>query len=96
LEDLVLGSNGKVFNLAAQVWNHTFYWNSLCPNGGGAPPAELLTRIEQDFGSFAEFKKQFNEEATNHFGSGWAWLVLVSRSQNPKFSNLLFIHPIEE
>lgn len=58
-----------------QIWNHTFYWNSLTPNGGGTPQGKILEAINKSFGSFEEFKKKFTEEAVNHFGSGWAWLV---------------------
>lgn len=64
------------FNNAAQVWNHTFYWNSMKPNGGGKPAGDLLKKIEADFGSYEEFAAQFKTAATTQFGSGWAWLVL--------------------
>lgn len=64
------------FNNAAQVWNHTFYWNSMKPNGGGKPTGDLLKKIEADFGSYDEFAAQFKTAATTQFGSGWAWLVL--------------------
>ncbi len=77
LEELILSAGpGPVFNNAAQIWNHTFYWNSLKPNGGGEPTGELAERIKRDFGSFAEFKKQFQDAAVSQFGSGWAWLVV--------------------
>ena len=65
-----------IFNNAAQVWNHTFYWKSMSPNGGGSPTGEIATLIDRDFGSFEEFKKKFSAAATGHFASGWAWLVL--------------------
>lgn len=78
LEDIVRSSDGGVFNNAAQIWNHTFYWHCLSPNGGGQPGGKLGKMIERDFGSFDEFKKKFTETAINTFGSGWAWLV-----QNP-------------
>ncbi|QZZ20790.1 superoxide dismutase [Leptothermofonsia sichuanensis E412] len=64
-----------VFNNAAQVWNHTFFWNSLKPGGGGAPTGELADRIAKDFGSFDQFKEEFSNAAATQFGSGWAWLV---------------------
>ncbi|NUQ82963.1 MAG: superoxide dismutase [Bacteroidetes bacterium] len=64
------------FNNAAQVWNHTFYWNSMKPNGGGKPSGDLLKKIEADFGSYDDFVNQFKTAATTQFGSGWAWLVL--------------------
>ncbi|TVQ41487.1 MAG: superoxide dismutase [Fe] [Wenzhouxiangella sp.] len=75
LEDIVRSSDGGVFNNAAQVWNHTFYWHCLSPNGGGEPQGKLAELISRDFGSFAEFKSKFTETAINTFGSGWAWLV---------------------
>jgi Fe-Mn family superoxide dismutase len=64
-----------VFNNAAQVWNHTFFWNCLKPVGGGAPTGDLAARIDKDFGSFDKFKEEFTNAATTQFGSGWAWLV---------------------
>mgnify|MGYP000904870569 CR=1 FL=1 len=67
---------GNIFNNAAQHWNHSFYWKCLKPNGGGQPRAgRLLTLIERDFGSFASFRDEFLEKGTQHFGSGWVWLV---------------------
>ncbi|MEI8033585.1 MAG: superoxide dismutase [Chlorobiaceae bacterium] len=69
---------GKVgiFNNGAQAWNHSFYWNSLKPNGGGEPSGELAAKIAQDFGSFLKFKEELKSAAATQFGSGWAWLVL--------------------
>jgi Fe-Mn family superoxide dismutase len=75
LEDIILSSSGPLFNQAAQVWNHTFYWNSLSPNGGGEPTGAIAKAIEESFGSFANFKEQFSKVAVGHFASGWAWLV---------------------
>jgi len=75
LEDIITQSSGGLFNNAAQVWNHTFYWNSLSPNGGGEPTGALLDAITQAFGSFAAFKEKFSTAATTHFASGWAWLA---------------------
>ena len=75
LEEIVKSSDGGVFNNAAQVWNHTFYWNSLAPNAGGEPTGELAAAIETNFGSFAEFKEKFTASAAGNFGSGWTWLV---------------------
>ena len=75
LEDIVLKSSGGVFNNAAQVWNHTFYWNCLSPTGGGAPTGALATAIDAKFGSFEDFKKAFTQSAVTNFGSGWTWLV---------------------
>jgi Fe-Mn family superoxide dismutase len=65
-----------IFNNAAQVWNHSFYWNSMKPNGGGLPTGKLAEKIAADFGSFDAFKEAFKQAATTQFGSGWAWLVL--------------------
>ena len=76
LEDVILSSEGGVFNNAAQIWNHTFYWNSLKPNGGGQPTGDLADAIKRDFGSFEKFSEDFTNAATTQFGSGWAWLVL--------------------
>ena len=76
LEEIIKTSEGGVFNNAAQIWNHTFYWNSLKPNGGGQPTGDLLAAITRDFGSFDKFKEEFSNAAATQFGSGWAWLVL--------------------
>jgi Fe-Mn family superoxide dismutase len=75
LEDIILKADGGIFNNAAQVWNHTFYWNCLSPNGGGAPTGELAEAINSAFGSFDKFKEDFNKSAATNFGSGWTWLV---------------------
>jgi len=75
LEEIVKKSSGGIFNNAAQVWNHTFYWNGLKPNGGGEPSGALAEAINRDFGSFATFKEKFTQTAITTFGSGWAWLV---------------------
>ncbi len=75
LEEIILKASGPIFNNAAQVWNHTFYWNCLSPTGGGAPTGELAAAIDAKFGSFEEFKKQFTQAAAGNFGSGWTWLV---------------------
>ncbi|MBF2009453.1 MAG: superoxide dismutase [Chlorogloeopsis fritschii C42_A2020_084] len=68
-------SKTGIFNNAAQVWNHTFFWNCLKPSGGGQPTGELGSKIEKDFGSFDKFKEEFSNAAATQFGSGWAWLV---------------------
>lgn len=75
LEEIIRGSDGGLFNNAAQVWNHTFYWNSLSPNGGGAPDGALAEAINAAFGSFDDFKAKFTASAGGNFGSGWTWLV---------------------
>lgn len=75
LDEIVLSSDGKIFNNAAQIWNHTFFWNGLSPKGGGEPKGELGKAIARDFGSFQQFKEKFSAEAVGLFGSAWAWLV---------------------
>lgn len=75
LQDIIKKSSGGIFNNAAQIWNHTFYWNCLSPNGGGEPSGDLADAINKAFGSFEEFKKQFSQTAITTFGSGWGWLV---------------------
>ncbi len=75
LEDIIMKSSGGLFNNAAQVWNHTFYWNCLSPNGGGEPSGALADAINAKFGSMAKFKDEFTKTAITTFGSGWAWLV---------------------
>ncbi|MCW8907798.1 MAG: superoxide dismutase [Fe] [Sedimenticola sp.] len=74
LEEIIKKASGGIFNNAAQVWNHTFYWNCLCP-GGSAPSPELASAIDNTFGSMDEFRKQFSASAAGNFGSGWTWLV---------------------
>jgi len=83
LEKIITSTAGKpektaIFNNAAQTWNHTFYWNSLTPRGGGEPPAALKQKIEASFGSVDACKKELASTALSQFGSGWAWLVLAS------------------
>lgn len=75
LEQVIMKSEGGMFNNAAQIWNHTFYFNGLSPNGGGEPTGELAEKIATKFGSFTEFKDKFTNTAMTTFGSGWAWLV---------------------
>lgn len=77
LEQIVKTSSGGVFNNAAQVWNHDFYWDCLSPKGGSDPTGELAQKIIKDFGSIEAFRAQFTEVALKTFGSGWAWLVLT-------------------
>jgi Fe-Mn family superoxide dismutase len=81
LEEIIAASAGDasrvgVFNNAAQVWNHTFFWNCMKPSGGGRPKGELAQRIDQTFGSYEKFAEQFKATAVGRFGSGWGWLVL--------------------
>ncbi len=75
LEEIIKTSEGGVFNNAAQIWNHTFFWNSLSPQGGGEPTGALADAINAKFGSFAQFQAAFNDKAVNNFGSSWTWLV---------------------
>ena len=75
LEEIVKTSSGGIYNNAAQVWNHTFFWNCMTPNGGGAPTGALADAINAKWGSFDEFKKAFQASAVGNFGSGWTWLV---------------------
>ncbi len=75
LEEIIKSSTGGVFNNAAQVWNHTFYWHCLAPNAGGEPTGAVAAAINQAFGSFANFKEQFTDAAVKNFGAGWTWLV---------------------
>lgn len=81
LEEIIMKSSGGVFNNAAQVWNHTFYWNCLSPNGGGEPSGALGDAIKAKWGSFDAFKEAFSKAAVGTFGSGWAWLVKTADGQ---------------
>ncbi len=80
LEDAIKKSadekNAGIFNNAAQVWNHTFYWSSMAPDGGGAPKGDIASMIDRDFGSYDKFKEAFTQAGATQFGSGWAWLIL--------------------
>lgn len=78
LEEIIKNSKGGVFNNAAQVWNHSFYWDGLSPSGGGEPIGKLKEAIDAAFGDFATFKEKFTQTALTTFGSGWAWLVQKS------------------
>lgn len=75
LEEIIKTESGAIFNNAAQIWNHTFYWHSMAPKAGGAPHGAILNAINEGFGSFEAFKEQFSKAAAGQFGSGWAWLV---------------------
>jgi Fe-Mn family superoxide dismutase len=75
LEAIIKASDGGIFNNAAQVWNHSFYWHCLSPQGGGEPQGKLATAISQAFGSFAAFREKFSDAAVKNFGAGWTWLV---------------------
>ena len=78
LEEIVKKSTGGIYNNSAQIWNHTFFWNCMKPNGGGAPKGALADAINSKWGSFDEFKKAFQASAVGNFGSGWTWLVKKS------------------
>ncbi|EPY28528.1 superoxide dismutase, Fe-Mn family [Strigomonas culicis] len=84
IEEIIKTVTGPAFNSAAQIFNHNFYWKSLCPNGGGAPSGKIAEAIAKDFGSFEKFKEEFTAAANGHFGSGWAWLVKDTTSQKLK------------
>ncbi len=75
LDDIVTSAGGGIFNNAAQHWNHSFYWNCLSPDGGGAPTGNLAAAIDASWGSFEEFKSALTQSAVTNFGSGWTWLV---------------------
>jgi Fe-Mn family superoxide dismutase len=75
LEEIILSSDGPLFNNSAQVWNHTFFWNCMKPQGGGKPSGDLAAAIDRDFGGFDKFREQFVATAVKQFGSGWGWLV---------------------
>jgi superoxide dismutase, Fe-Mn family len=97
LEEIIKKADGGIFNNAAQVWNHTFYWNCMKPNGGGEPTGKLAELITKSFGDFAKFKEKFTTAAQTQFGSGWAWLVQnadgslavekTSNAENPMTKN---------
>jgi superoxide dismutase, Fe-Mn family len=80
LEDIIMGAEGGMFNNAAQVWNHTCYWNSMKPGGGGTPTGAAGDAINEAFGGYDSFREAFKSAAVSQFGSGWAWLVLDSGS----------------
>ncbi|MEZ5279813.1 MAG: superoxide dismutase [Acidimicrobiales bacterium] len=75
LEDIITSAEGGMFNNAAQVWNHTFYWNCMSPNGGGAPTGAVGEAINSAFGGYDKFREEFTQAAMTQFGSGWAWLI---------------------
>lgn len=93
-------TNAAIFNNAAQIWNHTFFWNSMSPNGGGKPSGDMLAQIEKDFGSYEKFAEEFKQAALTQFGSGWAWLVYhnnklqVMKTANAETPISEGIHPI--
>jgi Fe-Mn family superoxide dismutase len=96
LEDIIRKATGALFNNAAQVWNHTFYWNCLSPNGGGRPQGELAKALDQAFGSFDAFKEKFTASATGQFGSGWAWLIKKTDGSLDVKSTGNAVNPLQE
>ena len=99
LEEIIKKSSGGVFNNAAQIWNHTFYWNSMSPKGGGAPSGKLADAINKAFGSFDKFKEEFSKSAAGNFGSGWTWLgerpnaaTPITGSDKPLFTTDVWEH----
>ena len=96
LEEIITGSTGAIFNNAAQVWNHTFYWNSLSPTGGGKPSPETTVVLEKSFGSVEKFKEQFTACALTQFGSGWAWLVKTAEGTLEVQSTGNAYNPLQE
>src|SRR5262245_51806812 len=81
LEELILHSTGEVYNNAAQVWNHDFYWASLSPSARKLPAGEFADALDGKFGSFADFKRDFGEQGLSLFGSGWVWLVMDGKKK---------------
>ncbi len=94
LEYIITNASGKIYNLAAQAWNHEFYWNCLSPEGGGDAPATVVDRLSSAFESVEGFKEQFREAALNEFGSGWAWLMRNKNGQLEIDSTTDAINPI--
>ena len=95
LEKIIQKSSGGIFNNAAQVWNHTFYWNCMSPNGGNEPTGKLADAIKKAFGSFDNFKTKFTQLAATHFGSGWTWLVKNADKQLEIYSTLNAENPMK-
>lgn len=81
LEEVILNSEGPVFNNAAQIWNHSFFWNCMAPKAGGAPTGKVATLINEKWGNYENFKTEFSKSAVANFGSGWTWLVLNKESK---------------
>lgn len=87
LEEVILTADGPIFNNAAQIWNHTFFWNCLAPNAGGNPTGKVASLIDAKWGSFDKFKEEFNKSAVANFGSGWTWLVLNKENKVEIFNS---------
>jgi Fe-Mn family superoxide dismutase len=96
LEEIIKVSSGGIFNNAAQVWNHTFYWHCLSPNGGGEPTGELADAINETFGSFENFREEFTKTSVTTFGSGWGWLVKTNEGELELASTIGAGNPMTE
>lgn len=96
LEEIIMQSDGDIFNNAAQSWNHTFYWHCMRPNGGGGPSGDLALALKEDVGSLEKFKEEFTNSANNHFGSGWAWLVQDKNGKLEVLSTVNARNPMTE
>ena len=96
LKEIIMDATGAVFNNAAQVWNHTFYWHSLSPTGGREPPQSVADTLEKSFGSIEKFKKEMTACALGQFGSGWAWLVKKSNGQLTTQATANANNPLQE
>jgi len=96
LEDIIKVSSGGIFNNAAQIWNHTFYWHCLSPNGGGEPTGELADAINETFGSFENFREEFTKTSVTTFGSGWGWLVKTNEGKLELASTIGAGNPMTE
>jgi len=92
LEDIIKNASGGLFNNAAQVWNHTFYWNCLSPSGGGAPSGDLASAIDGAFGSFDNFKAEFTKAAATNFGAGWTCWSRMLTVRLPSFQQAMLEH----
>ncbi len=96
LESIIKKSSGPIFNNAAQIWNHTFFWNCLSPQGGGDPAGKLAEEMISSFGSTEKFKEKFTETSVKHFASGWAWLVLSKEGKLEIISSSNALTPLTE
>lgn len=96
LEEIIRSSSGPIFNNAAQIWNHTFFWNCLSPSGGGEPKGALSEAIRDSFGSFEKFKETFTDVSVKHFASGWGWLVKTKDGKLSAYSTANAQNPLTE
>ncbi|WP_304985532.1 superoxide dismutase [Coxiella-like endosymbiont] len=96
LEEIIMQSDGGIFNNAAQSWSHNFYWHCMSPEGGGDPSGDLALALKECFGSLEKFKEEFTNSANNHFGSGWAWLVQDKNGKLEVLSTVNARNPMTE